>query len=183
MGLHIRKPGLNKVFRIHHKEKGITGFLSAPQSTDLRSMILPSEVSDNLHVLPGGAIPPNPTELLARKSLDDAIELLKKDYDYVVLDTAPIGMVTDTQLIARVADISVYVCRADYTHKNDYQLINELYANKRLPGLCTVINGLDMKKKKYGYYYGYGKYGRYYGYGKKYGYGYGYGYGDTSDSK
>ena len=183
VGLDIRKPGLNKVFRIHHKEKGITGFLSAPQSTDLRSMILPSEVSDNLHVLPGGAIPPNPTELLARKSLDDAIELLKKDYDYVVLDTAPIGMVTDTQLIARVADISVYVCRADYTHKNDYQLINELYANKRLPGLCTVINGLDMKKKKYGYYYGYGKYGRYYGYGKKYGYGYGYGYGDTSDSK
>lgn len=183
VGLDIRKPGLNKVFRIHHKEKGITGFLSAPQSTDLRSMILPSEVSDNLHVLPGGAIPPNPTELLARKSLDDAIELLKKDYDYIVLDTAPIGMVTDTQLIARVADISVYVCRADYTHKNDYQLINELYANKRLPGLCTVINGLDMKKKKYGYYYGYGKYGRYYGYGKKYGYGYGYGYGDTSDSK
>lgn len=183
VGLDIRKPGLNKVFRIHHKEKGITGFLSAPQSTDLRSMILPSEVSDNLHVLPGGAIPPNPTELLARKSLDDAIELLKKDYDYVVLDTAPIGMVTDTQLIARVADASIYVCRADYTHKNDYQLINELYANKRLPGLCTVINGLDMKKKKYGYYYGYGKYGRYYGYGKKYGYGYGYGYGDTSDSK
>ena len=65
-----------------------------------------------------------------------------------MLDTAPIGMVTDTQLIARVADISVYVCRADYTHKNDYQLINELYANKRLPGLCTVINGLDMKKEE-----------------------------------
>jgi len=183
VGLDIRKPGLNKVFRIHHKEKGITVFLSAPQSTDLRSMILTSEVSNNLHVLPGGAIPPNPTELLARKSLDDAIELLKKDYDYIILDTAPIGMVTDTQLIARVADVSIYVCRADYTHKNDYQLINELYANKRLPGLCTVINGLDMKKKKYGYYYGYGKYGRYYGYGKKYGYGYGYGYGDTSDSK
>lgn len=183
VGLDIRKPGLNKVFHISHKERGITQYLVAPQSTDLRSMIQSSDLSANLHILPGGTIPPNPTELLARKSLDDAIELLKKDYDYIVLDTAPIGMVTDTQLIARVADISVYVCRADYTHKNDYQLINELYANKRLPGLCTVINGLDMKKKKYGYYYGYGKYGRYYGYGKKYGYGYGYGYGDTSDSK
>lgn len=183
VGLDIRKPGLIKVFHISHKERGITQYLVAPQSTDLRSMIQSSDLSANLHILPGGTIPPNPTELLARKSLDDAIELLKKDYDYVVLDTAPIGMVTDTQLIARVADISVYVCRADYTHKNDYQLINELYANKRLPGLCTVINGLDMKKKKYGYYYGYGKYGRYYGYGKKYGYGYGYGYGDTSDSK
>ena len=183
VGLDIRKPGLNKVFHISHKERGITQYLVAPQSTDLRSMIQSSDLSANLNILPGGTIPPNPTELLARKSLDDAIELLKKDYDYVVLDTAPIGMVTDTQLIARVADISVYVCRADYTHKNDYQLINELYANKRLPGLCTVIKGLDMKKKKYGYYYGYGKYGRYYGYGKKYGYGYGYGYGDTSDSK
>lgn len=183
VGLDIRKPGLNKVFHISHKERGITQYLVAPQSTDLRSMIQSSDLSANLHILPGGTIPPNSTELLARKSLDDAIELLKKDYDYIVLDTAPIGMVTDTQLIARVADISVYVCRADYTHKNDYQLINELYANKRLPGLCTVINGLDMKKKKYGYYYGYGKYGRYYGYGKKYGYGYGYGYGDTSDSK
>lgn len=183
VGLDIRKPGLNKVFHISHKERGITQYLVAPQSTDLRSMIQSSDLSANLNILPGGTIPPNPTELLARKSLDDAIELLKKDYDYVVLDTAPIGMVTDTQLIARVADISVYVCRADYTHKNDYQLINELYANKRLPGLCTVINGLDMKKKKYGYYYGYGKYGRYYGYGKKYDYGYGYGYGDTSDSK
>lgn len=183
VGLDIRKPGLNKVFHISHKERGITQYLVAPQSTDLRSMIQSSDLSANLHILPGGTIPANPTELLARKSLDDAIELLKKDYDYIVLDTAPIGMVTDTQLIARVADISVYVCRADYTHKNDYQLINELYANKRLPGLCTVINGLDMKKKKYGYYYGYGKYGRYYGYGKKYGYGYGYGYGDTSDSK
>lgn len=183
VGLDIRKLGLNKVFHISHKERGITQYLVAPQSTDLRSMIQSSDLSANLNILPGGTIPPNPTELLARKSLDDAIELLKKDYDYVVLDTAPIGMVTDTQLIARVADISVYVCRADYTHKNDYQLINELYANKRLPGLCTVINGLDMKKKKYGYYYGYGKYGRYYGYGKKYGYGYGYGYGDTSDSK
>ena len=174
VGLDIRKPGLNKVFHISHKEYGITQYLSAPQSTDLRSMIQPSGISPNLSVLPGGIIPPNPTELLARQSLEDAVEILKQDYDYIVLDTAPIGMVTDTQLIARVADASIYVCRADYTHKNDYQLINELYNNNRLPNLCTVINGLDMKKKKYGYYYGYGKYGKHYGYGKRYGYGYGY---------
>lgn len=178
VGLDIRKPGLNKVFHIPHKERGITQYLSAPQSTDLRSMVLPTDISANLSVLPGGAVPPNPTELLARQSLADAIDILKKEYDYIVLDTAPIGMVTDTQLIARVADASIYVCRADYTHKNDYRLINELYNNKRLPNLCTVINGLDMTKKKYGYYYGYGKYGKYYGYGKKYGYGYGYGYGE-----
>lgn len=110
-------------------------------------MIQPSGISPNLSVLPGGIIPPNPTELLARQSLEDAVEILKQDYDYIVLDTAPIGMVTDTQLIARVADASIYVCRADYTHKNDYQLINELYNNNRLPNLCTVINGLDMKRR------------------------------------
>lgn len=173
IGLDIRKPGLNKVFLLPYKEKGITQFLSAPQNTDLHTLIQPSNVTKNLSLLPGGTIPPNPTELLARPALEEAIDLLRQEYDYIVMDTAPIGMVTDTQIIARVADISIYVCRADYTHKNDYQLINELQERKRLPALCTVINGLDTKKKKYGYYYGYGKYGRYYGYGKKYGYGYG----------
>lgn len=84
-------------------------------------------------------------------------------------------MVTDTLLIGRVADLSVYVCRADYTHKVEYTLINELAEEKKLPNLCTVINGVDLKRRKYGYYYGYGKYGKYYGYGKRYGYGYGYG--------
>ncbi len=176
IGLDIRKPGLNKVFHVPHKEKGITQFLSNP-TTDLHTLIQPSNVTPNLSLLPGGTIPPNPTELLARPALELAIDQLRREYDYIVMDTAPIGMVTDTQTIARVADISIYVCRADYTHKNDYQLINELQERKRLPSLCTVINGLDIKKKKYGYYYGYGKYGKYYGYGKKYGYGYGYGYG------
>lgn len=179
VGLDIRKPGLNKVFQISHKERGVTQYLSTPQTTDLYSMILPSGTTKNLDLLPGGIVPPNPTELLARPALADVIELLKKEYDYIVLDTAPIGMVTDTQLIARVADASIYVCRADYTHKNDFLLINELQERQRLPQLCTVVNGLDMKKKKYGYYYGYGKYGKYYGYGKKYGYGYGYGQDET----
>lgn len=175
VGLDIRKPGLNKVFHISHRQRGITQYLSAPQDTTLDELIQPSGIHPKLDLLPGGVVPPNPTELVARPALDDVIRQLRGRYDYVVLDTAPIGMVTDTQLIARTADISLYVCRADYTHKNDYRLINELQQQKRLPGLCTVINGLDMTQKKYGYYYGYGKYGRYYGYGKKYGYGYGYG--------
>lgn len=171
IGLDIRKPGLNKIFSIPQKQKGITQFLSAPQSTDLHALIQPSGTTPNLSLLPGGAIPPNPTELLARQTLDHAIGILRREYDYIVMDTAPIGMVTDTQIIARTADVSIYVCRADYTHKTDYKLINELQERHRLPGLCTAINGLDMKKKKYGYYYGYGTYGKYYGYGKKYGYG------------
>ena len=174
VGLDIRKPGLNKVFQLSNKEKGITQYLSNPE-TDLMELVQLSDVNKNLFILPGGTVPPNPTELLARNGLDRAIETLKKNFDYVILDTAPIGMVTDTLLIGRVADLSVYVCRADYTHKAEYTLINELSFEKKLPNLCTVINGVDLKKRKYGYYYGYGKYGKHYGYGKRYGYGYGYG--------
>lgn len=175
VGLDIRKPGLNKAFQLSHKEQGISQFLANPEHTDLMSLVQVSNINSNLSILPGGPIPPNPTELVARESLSQAIDILKKHFDYIILDTAPIGMVTDTQLISRVANASIYVCRADYTHKADYTLINELSEQKKLPNLCTLINGLDMKKKKYGYYYGYGKYGKYYGYGKKYGYGYGYG--------
>ena len=174
VGLDIRKPGLNKVFNIPRKEVGITQYLANPEK-NLMDLVQPSDVSKNLYILPGGTVPPNPTELLARDGLDKAIETLKKIFDYVILDTAPVGMVTDTLLIGRVADLSVYVCRADYTRKNEYTLINELIDGNKLPNLCTVINGLDLKKRKYGYYYGYGKYGKYYGYGKRYGYGYGYG--------
>lgn len=172
VGLDIRKPGLNKVFRLSTKEKGITQYMANPK-IDLMELVQPSDINKNLYILPGGTIPPNPTELLAREGLDLAIAKLKEHFDYVVLDTAPIGMVTDTALIGRVADLSVYVCRADYTHKVEYQLINELYQDNKLPSLCTIINGIDMKRRKYGYYYGYGKYGKYYGYGKRYGYGYG----------
>ena len=176
VGLDIRKPGLNKVFHLSHKEAGISQYLAAPEHTNLLEFCQKSTISENLYILPGGAIPPNPTELVARKALDMAIDTLKQHFDYVILDTAPIGMVTDTQLISRVADLSVYVCRADYTHKSDYTLINDLKRESKLPNLCTLINGINMNQRKNGYYYGYGKYGKY-GYGKKYGYGYGYGYG------
>lgn len=174
VGMDIRKPKLNHIFGLSGKLPGMTQFLASPSSVDLLSLCQPTAVSPNLYVLPSGAVPPNPTELVARKSLEQAIDLLKQHFDYVILDTAPIGMVTDTRLIARVADLSVYVCRAGYTHKNDFELINELEQENKLPNLCVLINGIDMSKRKNGYYYSYGKYGKY-GYGKKYGYGYGYG--------
>ncbi len=182
VGLDIRKPGLNKVFNISKKEHGITQFLTNP-TMNLMDLVQPSDINKNLFILPGGTVPPNPTELLARDGLEKAIEILKKNFDYVILDTAPVGMVTDTLLIGRVADLSVYVCRADYTRKAEFTLINELAENDKLPSLCIAINGFDLQKKKYGYYYGYGKYGKYYGYGKRYGYGYGYGYGEHKSSK
>ncbi|WP_289752915.1 GumC family protein [Bacteroides acidifaciens] len=174
VGLDIRKPGLNKVFNIPKKEHGITQFLTNP-TINLMDLVQSSDINKNLFILPGGTVPPNPTELLARDGLEKAVETLKQNFDYVILDTAPVGLVTDTLLIGRVADLSVYVCRADYTRKAEFTLINELAENDKLPNLCIVINGIDLNRRKYGYYYGYGKYGKYYGYGKRYGYGYGYG--------
>lgn len=169
VGLDIRKPGLNKAFQMPHEEDGITRYLADPEHTDLMSLLQQSNVTPNLYILPGGAIPPNPTELVARDSLVQAVDRLKKEFDYVILDTAPIGMVTDTQLISRVADMSIYVCRAGYTPKAGYLFINELRDHKKLPNLCTIINDVNIKTGKYGY----GTYGKY-GYGRTYGYGYGY---------
>lgn len=169
VGLDIRKPGLNKAFQMSHKEDGITRYLADPEHTDLMSLLQQSNVTPNLYILSGGAIPPNPTELVARDSLVQAVDRLKKEFDYVILDTAPIGMVTDTQLISRVADMSIYVCRAGYTPKAGYLFINELRDHKKLPNLCTIINDVNIKTGKYGY----GTYGKY-GYGRTYGYGYGY---------
>lgn len=173
VGMDIRKPGLNKVFNLSRRAEGITNYLSDPEHVNLFDMIQKSDISDNLDILPGGPVPPNPTELVARNVLDKAIELLKEKYDYIILDTAPIGMVTDTAIIGRVADACVYVCRADVTPKAGYEFINVLKREKKFPKLVTVINGIDMSKRRNSYGYGYG---RKYGYGKGYGYGYGYGY-------
>lgn len=177
VGMDIRKPVLNKVFDLPKKSPGITQYIASPKGLDLLSLCHQTQVSPNLYVLPGGEVPPNPTELVARKSLDDAFAMLREHFDCIIIDSAPIGVVTDTRLISRVADICVYICRADFTHKSDFEFINELKHDNKMPKLCTLVNCIDMDKRKNGYYYGYGKYGRYgkYGYGKKYGYGYGYG--------
>jgi len=173
VGMDIRKPGLNKVFNLSRRAEGITNYLSDPEHVNLFDMIQHSDISPNLDILPGGPVPPNPTELVARTVLEDAIAKLKERYDYIILDTAPIGMVTDTAIIGRVADMCVYVCRADYTPKAGYHYINVLRDQHKFPRLATVINGIDMSKRKNSYGYGYGAK---YGYGKGYGYGYGYGY-------
>lgn len=177
VGMDIRKPGLNKVFNLSRRAEGITNYLSDPDNVNLFDMIQRSDISPNLDILPGGPVPPNPTELVARDVLDHAIDLLKSRYDYVILDTAPIGMVTDTTIIGRVADMCVYVCRADVTPKAGYEYINVLKNEHKFPKLATVINGIDMSKRKNSYGYGYGKK---YGYSKGYGYGYGYGFESTT---
>ena len=179
LGLDIRKPALGRLFGISDRTTGITSLLTKDNVTmgDVTSQILPSGVNDNLDLLLAGPVPPNPTELLARENLGVVINLLKEKYDYVILDTAPVGLVTDTFQIGKYADVSIAMVRSDYTPKASIGMLNTINAEKKLPNLCIVLNGVDMSKKKYKYYYGYGKYGKYgrYGYGR-YGYGrYGYG--------
>ena len=90
--------------------------------------------------------------------------------------TAPVELVTDTLIAGRVADLSVYVCRSEVTHKSDFELVNEIRKERKLPHMALVVNAVNLESKRYGYGYGYGRYGKYgkYGrYGKKYGYGYG----------
>lgn len=183
VGLDIRKPRLAEMFDLADRRKGITLFLSgdANNRTGLFEQIMPSGVNENLDILPAGIIPPNPAELLSRKNLDRAMDYLKEVYDYIILDTAPVGLVTDTLIISRVTDATVYICRADYTPKSNMELVNSLCKEGKLKNLSIVLNGIDMSKKKYGYYYGYGKYGKYgrYGYGKYGRYGQ-YGYGQST---
>lgn len=187
IGLDIRKPRLAELFKINNYTSGITRLLTINNPTweNISSQIVPSEVNDNLDLLMAGPIPPNPAELVSRPALEQVITQIKQHYDYVLIDTAPVGLVTDTLQIGKLADMSIYMCRADYTPKVSFNLINNLAEENKLPNLCIAINGIDLSEKKYGYYYGYGKYGKYgryghYGKGKSYGtYG---NYGEYSNS-
>lgn len=175
VGLDIRRPRLAEQFGIKDHKHGITNLLvkDNPNAEDVEAQILPSGVNKNLDLLMAGPVPPNPAELIARSSLETIIAILKDKYDYIMIDTAPVGLVTDTLQIGRVANATIYVCRADYTPKASFGMINALAMEEKLPNMAMVLNGVDMSKKKYSYYYGYGKYGKYgrYGYGSGYSYG------------
>ena len=178
-GLDIRKPALGRLFNMPDRFEGITSLLTLEKVTKdaLKSQIQQSGLNDNLDLLLAGPTPPNPTELLARDNFGQIVDMLRETYDYVIFDTAPVGLVTDTIQIGQQADLTVYICRADYTPKTAFALLNTLAQEKKMPNPAVVLNGIDMSKRKYGYYYGYGRYGKYgrYGYGR-YGYGkYGYG--------
>ena len=161
IGLDIRKPRLRNVFNIKQNEKGITSFLALdePNYDILNDNIHHGLINKNLDVLPAGLIPPNPTELISRPLLDEGIKHLKNKYDYIILDTPPIGLVSDTLEMARIADTTLFVVRADYSIKANFGLVNSIKNENKMPKINLVLNGIDFKKKKYGYYYGYGKYG------------------------
>lgn len=168
IGLDIRKPRLSDLFNLHEPNKGITPLLTLqkPTKSDVMSQVINSQVNKNLDLMMAGPVPPNPTELLARPQLEDVFAILKEEYDYILIDTAPVGIVTDTLLIGRVADASICVVRADYTPKESISMLEGIHQDEKLPSPAIVINGIDMSQKKHGYYYGYGKYGHYGKYGR-----------------
>lgn len=153
VGLDVRKPMLGEYLNLN-KQIGATLFLS-DKSYELKDIIQNSGLHQYLDVIPAGPIPPNPSELLMSNRLEEMFELLKDVYDYIIVDTAPIGVVSDTYLLNRIADNAIYVSRQDYTPKDATILINEIAAEKRLNGLGVILNGTPASTG-YGYSYGYG---------------------------
>lgn len=176
VGLDVRKPRLAKLFGLVTGHHGLTTYLAGEDSSDgfLREQIFNSGMHANLDVLPAGLIPPNPGELITSERLDGAFARFREWYDMVIVDTPPVGLVSDTLLLGRLADATLIVCRCDYSLKRNFNIVNTIHQEGKLPKMNLVLNGVDLQQRKYGYYYGYGNYGRYGRYGSYGSYG-GYG--------
>jgi len=157
--LDIRKPKMAKYLNIENKT-GITLFLSGQLNQN--ELVKPSGIHPNLSIITAGTVPPNPNELLAKPALDILIAKLGEDFDYIVIDTAPVGVVSDSFLLNRLADVSLYVIRANFTTKKDIEDATNLHKNNKIKNMYFVLNNVDMSKHSYRY-----------GNGRKYGYGYG----------
>lgn len=177
VGLDIRKPTLSQYLHIDFKGE-LTSYLLDP-TISLDDMIIPSGAVDNLDVMPSGAIPPNPGELIQSSRLETLFSALKERYDYIIVDTAPLYLVSDTFHLDKYADMTIFVTRANYISREMLPYIQDIYASQKMHNMACILNASTGGKRGYGYgRYGYGRYGYgRYGYGR-YGYGhYGYGYG------
>lgn len=152
VGMDIRNPKFSDYFSVPNF--GLTNYLSSNE-TDLSKYIVKHDDYENFYILPSGVIPPNPAELLMSKNVDKLFETLKKEYDYIIVDTAPVSLVADTLLVAKKADTFVYVMRANVLEKRMISIANTFYKEKKLPNMCIVLNDTDSTKG-YGYGYGYG---------------------------
>lgn len=161
VGLDIRNPKLDEYLKL--ESRGVTNYLSSKEEKPIQNYITAVEGFKNLSVLPAGIIPPNPAELLMSKKVGDLFAELKKEYDYIIVDTAPVSLVTDTLLIAKYADAFIYVTRANFLDKRMLELPERLYNEKKLPNMSILINDTEINTG--------------------YGYGYGYGYGQTEEKK
>ena len=176
VGMDIRKPTLSQYLHIDFKGH-LTSFL-LDSTMPLDDMIIPSGAVDNLDVMPSGAIPPNPGELIQSANVELLFNALRERYDYIVVDTAPLYLVSDTFHLDKYADMTIFVTRANYISREMLPYIQDIYANQKMHNMACILNASTGGKRGYGYgRYGYGRYGYgRYGYGH-YGYGgYGYGY-------
>lgn len=148
VGMDIRNPQLAHYLNISPRF-GLTQYLS---SSEIRvdQIITPIKDVTGLDVICAGPVPPNPAEMLLSTRIDSLFEQLRQQYDYIIVDTAPIGMVSDTFTLDRISDAAIYVCRANYTSLTDLELINDIYDQHRLKKVSLVING-TAAKKSYGY--------------------------------
>lgn len=133
---------------------GLTDFLS---NNDLKAKDIIKSKKENpfLSIIPSGTIPPNPAELLMNDRYSDLIETIKNDFDYIIVDTAAVGLVTDTLLISKHADVFVYVVKANYLDKRSLHVADMMFTEKRLPNMTMLLNNVDHRRS-YGYGYGYG---------------------------
>jgi capsular exopolysaccharide synthesis family protein len=151
IGMDIRNPKLDEYVKL--PSRGLTNFLSTKDAS-ISDFIVKQKGYERFDILPAGIIPPNPAELLMSKKVESMFELLKSEYDYIVVDTAPVSLVTDTLLISKNADTFVYVVRANYLDKAFLRTPESLYKEGKLPNMCVLLNDTDTKN---GYGYGYGQ--------------------------
>ena len=154
VGLDIRKPMLASYLDLP-TNGSLTSYL-ADSAYDIDDIIVSTNIT-RLDVIPAGIIPPNPSELLQSNRLDELFVELRNRYDYIVVDSAPVAMVSDTFLLSRLVDMTVYVTRANYTTFELIDFLNQTHEQQRLPKMVAVLNSVDAKKIGYGYGYGYGQ--------------------------
>ena len=174
IGADLRNPQIHKFIDFDKKTKGLSNFLSSDNKS-VDEFIIKS--TDGFSILLSGIIPPNPTQLLGSSKMNDLIKSLSEKYDYIVIDSAPCLLVSDTFEISAFADSTFYVCRAAHSNVKLLEFANECKQTKKLNNINFILNSVG-NSGIYGYKYGY-QYGYQYGY--KYGYNYGYGYGYSED--
>ncbi len=149
VGMDIRKPMISAYFGL--KDKGhLTDYLAEPEMT-IDDIILPSGEHRNLDLIPCGTIPPNPAELLQTERVGEMFAELRKRYDYIIVDTAPVALVSDTYQLDRIADMTIFVCRYKYTPAEMIEYINNVIDQKRMHNVACVLNGVKGLRAGYGY--------------------------------
>jgi len=179
VGADLRNPQLHNRLGIDRINLGLSTYLRDESYKDIDSLITKGSEPKEMDYLLSGAIPPNPSELLMRPRMKELMERLKERYDFVILDSAPLLLVSDTTALLPISDLVIYVLRAQYSDKNIFPFIEKLQNQPNIPPFGMVLNALIVGPRS-GYKYGYGyrySYRYRYSYSYKYNYGYGYGYG------